>query len=164
MAAETGNLAVAAWRICMAATTLLALSACSMFAPKFSSPTLSVVSIGTVVADMFSQQFRVRVHVDNPNDRALPVKAIEYSLYLQEDRFAEGESSESFVVPARGETEFDMTVKTSFMSSIARLLSKLDPSGQVDYDLAGKVHVDLPFMKTIPFHQHGKVDLAKLGR
>ncbi len=92
-----------------------------------------------VSADVFSQQFRIRLHVQNPNDRALPVKGIEYELFLQGDSFAEGTSAAPFVVPALGEIEFDLTVSTNFVASVGRLLSKMDFPAQWDPKLG--IHV-----------------------
>jgi LEA14-like dessication related protein len=84
---------------------LLMLNAC--VSTRFEAPRLSIVNVGMVSADVFSQQFRIRLHVQNPNDRELPIKGIEYELFLQGDSFAEGISNQPFVVPALGEAEFD---------------------------------------------------------
>ena len=112
--------------------------------------------------DIFSQQFLVRLNVQNPNDRDLPVRGIDYKLFLEGDSFAEGVSNQPFVVPAMGETEFDMTVRTNFVSSIGRLLTRLNGREQVRYVVEGKVLTDLGFLRKIPFQESGTVDLAKL--
>ena len=69
-----------------------------------------------------------------------------------------------FVVPARGENEFDMTVRTNFVSSIGRLLSRMNgrDNSKVSYAIAGKVAVDIPFVKAIPFQDAGSLDLGML--
>jgi LEA14-like dessication related protein len=142
----------------------LQLAGCSTMGPKLEAPRLSLVNVGMVSADIFSQQFRVRMHVQNPNDRAIPVKGIDYELFLQGDSFAEGVTSESFVVPALGESEFDMIVRTNFVSSIGRLLSRLSGSdaNKVAYSITGKVMLDQSFVRNIPFHDEGTVDLSTL--
>jgi LEA14-like dessication related protein len=129
---------------------------------KLQAPRLSIVSVGMKSADIFSQDFRIRLHVQNPNDRSLPVKSIEYELFLEGDSFAEGVSSDPFVVPALGETEFDTTVHTNFVSSIGRLLSRLNGTDatSVHYEFVGKVAIDLPFVRDIPFKDSGTVDFA----
>ncbi len=60
-----------------------------------------------------------RVNVENPNDRELPIKGIDYKLFLEGDSFAEGVSNKPFTVPAQGDTDFDMTVRTNFVSGAA---------------------------------------------
>jgi len=136
------------------------LAACSAFAPKIEVPQLSLVRIGMMSADIFNQQFLVRVHVENPNDRELPVRGIDYKLFLEGDSFAEGMSSKPFVVPAKGETEFDMTVRTNFVSGIGRLMSRLNGRDQVQYVIEGKVLTDLGMAKKIPFQETGTVSLG----
>lgn len=141
---------------------VLLLSACSALGPKLETPRLSIVSANLVSADVFSQQFNIRVHVANPNDRELPIKGIDYQLFLEGDSFAEGVSNAPFVVPALGEKEFDMSLRTNFVSSIGRLLSRLESSNrnQVRYSISGKVLVDIPMVRAIPFNESGTVDLG----
>lgn len=147
---------------CLRLATLfvfVALSGCSALAPKIETPRLMLVSAAMTSGDLFSQTFLVRLHVENPNDRELPVRGIEYELFLQGDSFAEGLSNRPFVVPARGETEFDLTVRTHFVSSIGRLLSRLGGKDKVEYVLEGKVLTDIGMLKKVPFRETGTVNL-----
>ena len=136
------------------------LTACSAFRPKIEVPRLTLVRIGMMSADVFNQQFLVRLHVENPNDRELPVTGIDYKLFLEGDSFAEGVSNKPFTVPAKGETEFDMTVRTNFASGVARLLSRLNGRDQVQYVVEGKILTDISMMKKIPFQESGSVSLG----
>jgi len=113
-------------------------------------------------ADVFSQQFRVHVHVQNPNTLALPVKSIEYELFLQGDSFAEGNTEQPFVVPALGEAEFDTVINTHFTSSLMRLLGKLNErdGNKVQYNFVGKVHLTKGMLRNIPFNEQGSVDIG----
>lgn len=138
------------------------LGGCSAFAPKLEQPRLSLVSIGMMSADIFNQQFRVRMHVQNPNDREIPVTGLDYKLFLEGDSFAEGVSNKAFVIPALGETEFDLTVRTNFVSSIGRLVSRLNGRTQVNYTLEGKVLTDIGMWKKVPFSESGSVDLSTM--
>lgn len=147
-------------RICTLGVLLTALAACSSFVPKLETPRLTIVSVSMTSGDIFSQNFLVHLNVQNPNDRALPVKAIDYQLFLQGDSFAEGVSNAPFVVPALGETEFDLTVRTNFVSSIGRLLTRLNGKKTVEYTLEGKVITDLGMIKKIPFRENGTVTLG----
>lgn len=145
---------------CAALLALLMLNAC--VSTRFEAPRLSIVNVGMVSADVFSQQFRIRLHVQNPNDRELPIKGIEYELFLQGDSFAEGISNQPFVVPALGEAEFDTLVTTNFMSSVGRLLSKMNSAdgNKVQYAFVGKVVLSSGMLRKIPFSEQGMVDLG----
>jgi LEA14-like dessication related protein len=141
---------------------LTILSGCSALAPKLEAPRLSLVSAAMTSGDIFSQTFRLRMHVQNPNDRELPVRGIDYQLFLEGDSFAEGISDRPFVVPALGETEFDLIVRTNFVSSIGRLLSRLQGKDEVEYVIEGKVLTDIGMFKKIPFQESGTVNLTKI--
>ena len=141
---------------------VVGLAACSGLGPKLEVPRLTLVRVAMTSADVFNQQFLVRMHVQNPNDRELPVTGIDYKLFLEGDSFAEGVSNKPFVVPAQGETEFDMTVRTNFVSGAARLLSRLNGRAQVQYVIEGKVLTDVGMFKKIPFQETGTVNLGIL--
>jgi LEA14-like dessication related protein len=80
------------------------------------------------------------------------------------DSFAEGVSNESFLLPARGEAEFDMLVTTNFVSSFGRLLSRVSGGKleNVDYEITGKVMVDKGMVRSVPFNHRGTVDFTKV--
>lgn len=149
------------------AATVGLLGGCSAFAPKLETPQLSLLGIQMMSTDIFAQKFRVRVKVENPNDLELPVRGLDYQIILMGDSFAEGVSSDRFVVPANGEAEFDMLVTTNFVSSLGRLVSRVGGGKleDLDYEIAGEVLLDKGFVKKIPFNHAGKVDIAKaLGK
>lgn len=147
-------------RALVLATTVILLNGCAGLGPKVEAPRLSVVNIAMTSADMFSQQFTMRMHVQNPNDRELPVKGIDYKLFLAGDSFAEGVSNVPFTVPALGETEFDLPVRTNFVSSLGRLLSRLNGQEKVSYVIEGEVFLESGLFRKIPFQHSGEVDLA----
>ena len=142
-------------------------SGCSMLAPELETPQLSLLGIQMMSTDMFAQKFRVRVKVENPNDLELPVRGLDYKIILMGDSFADGVSSDRFVVPANGEAEFDMVVTTNFVSSLGRLISRVGGGKleDLDYEIAGEVLLDRGFVKKIPFNHSGTVDVARaLGK
>jgi LEA14-like dessication related protein len=141
---------------------LLTLAGCSSLAPKIEAPRLTIVRVAMTSGDIFSQNFLVQLNVQNPNDRELPIKGIDYKLFLQGDSFAEGVSARPFVVPALGETDFDMTVRTNFVSSVGRLLTRLNGKTTVEYIIEGKVLLQSGMVRNIPFQESGTVDLSTI--
>jgi LEA14-like dessication related protein len=135
-------------------------SSCSALRPELEAPRLALVSVAMTSADIFNQQFLVRMNVQNPNDRELSIKGIDYKLFLEGDGFAEGVSNKPFVIPAEGETDFTMTVRTNFISGVGRLLSRLNGRTKVNYSVEGKLLTDIRFLKKIPFNETGSVDLS----
>jgi LEA14-like dessication related protein len=131
-------------------------------APKLAVPKLALVTVAMTSADIFNQQFLVRVNVQNPNDRELPITGIDYKLFLEGDSFSEGVSNKPFTVPAQGDIDFDMVVRTNFVSGAARLMSRLNGRDQVQYVVEGKILTDISMMKKIPFQETGTVNLKVL--
>ena len=149
---------VAAWAVLLAA--------CTSMGPKLEAPKLELVGVQMLSTDMFAQRFRVRLRVDNPNDIELPVTGLEFTVFMLGDRFAEGLGNEEFMLPAKGNAEFDMLVTTNFVSSFGRLLSRTG-SGKledVEYEIVGKISVDKGVVRKIPFNHRGTVSFSKPGK
>lgn len=147
-------------RLALVFALLITASSCSALRPELEAPRLALVSVAMTSADIFNQQFLIRVNIENPNDRELPVTGLDYKLFLEGDGFAEGMLKRPFIVPANGETDFDITVRTNFVSGIGRLLSRLNGRTQVNYAVEGKLLTDIRFLKKIPFNETGSVNLA----
>jgi LEA14-like dessication related protein len=137
-----------------------ALASCAL-APKFETPRLSVVDVQMQSSDLWAQRLKVRMHVQNPNDIALPIKGITYTIEVDGQQFASGESATSFVVPPLGEAEFDMNVTTNMAAALLKLLARgPDALGQsVPYRLSGKVSLSEGLLRSIPFDEHGTFKL-----
>jgi LEA14-like dessication related protein len=135
------------------AVAALALSGCSLFVPKLEKPQLSVVRVQMLKGDLWHQELKLRMRVQNPNDRALPVKGLSYELDVNDQELAHGMAGDSFVVPARGEAEFDMSVSANMASVLIKVLSQ--GSNQVDYRLRGKIALSSGWLRSIPFNEHG---------
>jgi LEA14-like dessication related protein len=136
----------------------VALTGCVMFVPKLETPRLSIVDLEVRKASLIEQQLRVRMRVENPNDRTLPIKGLSYTVYLGGQEFATGVSDTSFVVPALGTAEFNMDVTANAAGALFAILGK--PSGQgIDYRMKGRVDLSHGWLRSIPFEQSGSFTL-----
>lgn len=136
----------------------VALSGCALFVPKLETPRLSIVDVQVLKANLMEQQLRVRMRVENPNDRTLPVQGLSYTVYLGGQQFATGVSDTSFVVPALGTAEFDMDVTANAAGALFTFLSR--PRGQgIDYRMKGRVELTRGWLRSIPFEQSGTFTL-----
>jgi LEA14-like dessication related protein len=144
-------------------TVAVLATACSTLPSNLEAPKLEVTGVQMLSTDMFAQRFKVRVLVQNPNDLELPVRGLDYQIFMMGDSFAEGVSDHSFVLPAMGEAEFDMTVTTNFVSSFGRLLSRVGGGKleNIEYEIVGKVLVDKGVVRKIPFNHRGTVDFSR---
>jgi len=128
------------------------------------APAVNLVAVELADVQLDEQHFNVRLHVDNPNDRPLPIKSVSCTLQVQGVELGEGRSTAPFTVPAGGETEFDALVTTNVMKSVPSLLAKLlltlQQQGDLpDYRVSGWVNPDIALVPPIPFSHSGKITI-----
>jgi LEA14-like dessication related protein len=136
---------------------LLGTAAC---APKFERPNLTVVGIELQSGSFLQQNFLVKFHIQNPNDRALPVSGLHAELNVGGERIASGVSNRAFVVPPLGETDFDMNITANTALALLKLAGTHADS--IDYEVTGAASLDLPFARNLPFRQNGSFSLKAL--
>jgi LEA14-like dessication related protein len=135
---------------------LLCVAGCT---PKFERPNLTVSSIELKSGNLLQQNFLVKFQVQNPNDRALPVSGLHAELNVAGQRIASGVSNRAFVVPPRGESEFDMTITANMALALLQLANQ--HADTIDYEVTGAASLDLPFLHDLPFHQTGSFSLSQ---
>jgi LEA14-like dessication related protein len=141
------------WTVLLA----VALSGC---APKFIRPNVTVVDVELRGGNILQQKFAVKLNIQNPNDRALPVQALHVELNVSGEQIASGSSDHAIVVPAFGESEFDMTITANIALALLKLQDKANQhADSIDYVLTGTASLDLPFLHDLPFHQNGSFSL-----
>ena len=134
--------------------------ACSLVAPKFERPEISVASIEWLGGNLVQQNFRVKFNIENPNNRDLPVTSLHAELNVAGARLASGVSNSAFMVPAHARSQFDMTITANMTAALLLLGQQKDGhSNSIDYDMTGGAIIDLPFLRDLPFHQHGSFPL-----
>jgi len=129
--------------------------------PKLETPQLSIVNVELQKSDLWEQRMKVRLRVQNPNDRALPIKGLSYAIEIAGEDFAHGVSAASFTVPALGEAEFDMNVTANMAGTIIKLLGSGNDTAAdaVDYLIKGKITLSEGLLRSIPFQEHGQFKL-----
>ncbi len=135
------------------------LGGCALFVPKLAPPTLAIVNVQLLKSDLWEQHLKVRMRVDNPNARTLPVKGLSYTIDVAGQEFATGVSGASFVVPAKGEAEFDMNVTANMAGALFKLLGHAGASDAIEYRITGKVSLSEGLLRTVPFEQRGTFKL-----
>lgn len=144
----------------------LVLGGCAGLGATLQTPKLSLVGIQMQDATFFEQRMLVRLRVQNPNDRVLPVKGLTVDFELAGVPFAEGVSARAFDVPALGEAEFDMLVTANAATALVEIFGKdgKRSSKELDYRISGKLSTSIGLLKSVPFDERGKVSLDSLMR
>lgn len=136
----------------------IVLCGCSLLVPKLQTPQLSIVDVEVLRANLLEQQLRVRMRVENPNDRSLPVQGLSYTVYLGGQQFATGVSDASFVVPALGTAEFNMDVTANAAGALFTLLNQ-PHDRDIAYRMKGRVELTHGWLRSIPFEESGTFTL-----
>lgn len=139
-------------------TLTVTLASCSLLGAHLQAPTLAVVNIQMGHSDLWQQHLQVRMSVHNPNDRELPVQGLSYTLDVNGEQCAHGESGASFVVPARGDAEFDMNVTANAAAALLRMFVRGNAT-PAEYRIRGKVELSSGLLRSVPFDQHGQLQL-----
>ncbi len=153
--------AAAARRLLILSLCAALLPACSLLAPQFDKPDLSVVGVELLGGNLLQQNFRVTLKIHNPNDRTLPVDGVTAHLAVGGEPLADGTTNRSFVVPANGDAEVGVLVMVNMANGVLKLAKYLgDHRGPVPYELTGVVRLDLAWYRTLPFHESGTFSIS----
>ncbi len=120
-------------------------------------PRLNLTNIQIADMGLVQQEFLLTMKIQNPNDQQLDIRGMDFAVELNGEPFATGVSNQHIVVPAYGETSFDVAV-SSTISGILNQLDKLVQEGNINYLVKGKMKlsgVPVP----IPFKQTGEIAL-----
>ncbi len=97
--------------------------------------------------------------VQNPNDRELAVRSIQYQVRVAGEVFASGESERNFKVPANGETQFDVSATANVAGAVLRLLGAGGKFDAIEYRIEGEVRLVDGLVRNVPFHHDGVLKL-----
>jgi LEA14-like dessication related protein len=142
----------------LASLSLMAVGCASML-PKLEAPRLSIAAIQLgPTGNMQQQPVRLTLHAVNPNDRVIAIRSIDCKLEIEDMPFAQGVTAAQFILPAKGETDFDVEVMANLNTALIALAGSLGHK-TVGYRVYGEVHLKGSFLHSIPFDQKGRVKL-----
>jgi LEA14-like dessication related protein len=146
----------------LAVLATLVLAGCAALPTNLETPEVSFVGLRAVEATVFEQRLEVRMKVRNPNDIELPVNGLDVDIELADEPFAHGVSAREFVVPARGEAEFDMLVTANAATALLKIAGADRKTDSIDYKVKGKLSTKIGLLRTIPFDESGTLPIADL--
>ena len=140
------------------------LSSCASTGSFVQTPDVDLTGVELTSANLRRQTFNLRFHVSNPNPFPLPVRAVSYQVRFDNEKFAGGKTSGSFSVPASGDESFAISVELDVLNSAAHLSSLLRSGlrDNIDYELKGKLEVDIPLVKPLPFSSSGSISMSQI--
>lgn len=142
---------------------LLGLHGCAVFDRSFSEPDVRLANVQMLKSNLWEQSFRLRLRVDNPNTRSLPVRGMQYQVYLNDMRLATGVTDKAFNVPAYGSQYFDVTVRSNIWRHIGDLVKLVENQQPVHYRIDGHIRTGLLFSPKLKLREEGTLDPSELS-
>jgi LEA14-like dessication related protein len=155
------------WRHLCALVLLLPLlsGGCALFKGKLEAPKVTLSGITPEKLERGSQVLRCRLRLENPNNEDLRVIGGKVRLEIDGVSAGNGETIESFVLPALDSREVDLRVTLDLLSSLTGALRSLGSGKpELEYTLQGYVDLDVKALGRLPFKSKGTIQPDDLLR
>lgn len=136
---------------------------CAMLMPSYSKPDVSLANVEMLKSNLWEQSFRLKLRVENPNSKALPIRGMQYQVYLNDMRLATGVSNNRFDVPAYGSETFDLEVRSNLWRHLADLVELVDKQRAVTYRIEGHISTGLFLAPNINLKEEGTLEPSQLS-
>ncbi len=138
---------------------LCGLAGCSTWLTgTFKDPEIQLLKVDTVKARLLEQQFLLRFRIDNPNRTCLPIRGLDYEIFLEDIRLTKGSSRKWLTVPANGREEFDVLITTNLWRNLRDIVKLLrEPNRPIHYQLRGTAKTGLLFGRRVPITHNGEI-------
>jgi LEA14-like dessication related protein len=138
-------------------------SGCAGLAPYSEPPRVSLVSVQPKEVGVIEQRYALQLRILNPNDTALPVAGMQYTLQINDREFAYGVSRQPVSIPPYGEALLDVDVVSNLLS-VLRQLQEANTGKQesLKYRLSGSLSLENRAGK-LPFDYQGELNYLPAG-
>jgi len=126
-------------------------------------PRVSLVSIQPKEMGVLEQRYALQLRIMNPNDTALPVAGMQYTLEINGHEFAYGVSRQPVSIPAYGEAVLDVDVVSNLLGVMQQLQEAgTGKSESLKYRLSGSLGLENRLGK-LPFDYSGELKYLPSG-
>lgn len=123
-------------------------------------PRVTLADLRLTEAGLMEQRYAARLRVQNPNAASLDVRGMEYTIYLNGRKFADGVSSRGFSVPGYGEAMVDVNLTTTMLRMFEQIRRLNEDESMVfRYRIAGTIGL-AGLRGSLPFSHEDVLDLS----
>ena len=135
---------------------ILMLSACVTIKP-IQEPEVSFSGLSVSSFTFDKQELRLKFDVRNPNDQAIVIKSMEYTVMVADTRLADGEHEQTIRLLANESQTVEIDV-TTYLNDVLPLFGQLltSPGEPLAYTLDLKLRLSSPIPFTHKISQDGK--------
>ena len=139
-------------------TLALLLAGCAGLGTYSEAPRVSLVSIQPRELGVLEQRYGLRLRILNPNDTALPLEGMSYSLQINDREFAYGVSRQPVSIPAYGEALLEVDVVSNLLGVLQQLQeANTGKRESLKYRLTGSLSLENRLGK-LPFDYRGELN------
>jgi LEA14-like dessication related protein len=140
---------------------LAAVSGCAGLPGRMQPLNVTLADVRPLQMGLLEQEYAMRIRVQNPNQREIPLQGVSFVVELNGKTFAKGVSRQTGSVPAFGDVVLDVTA----ISSLGDILEQVNAMRQgapdwITYRLQGRLAHGSG--SSVPFDSSGTLDLAGL--
>lgn len=141
----------------LAAAGAAVLAACAGLPIGLESPKVSLADISVAGGGLLEQRFALKLRVQNPNDRDIPLDGLSFTVELNGLEFAHGVSNRPVVLARLSDTLVDVEGVSNLGAVIRQLQQAAGGEGReaFTYRIHGKLASGL--LGSIPFDRQGEV-------
>ena len=150
---------------CIAVILLLVslTSGCAGLSAYREPPRVSLVSIQPKEVGVLEQRYALQLRILNPNDEALPVTGMQYTLQINDREFAYGVSRQPVSIPPYGEALLDVDVVSNLLGMLQQLQEMSAGTHEsLKYRLTGSIRLENSSRK-LPFDYSGELHYLPAG-
>lgn len=151
-----------AWTRMLLMLPIAVLAGCAVLHSRPRAPEVTLARVTLVRAGLLEQDYRLRLHLHNPNGAALTVKRIHYRLRLDGEPFATGSSDHRVQLGPHGDGTLDLDVRTDLLAFVGRLTRharKGPPPYSVPYAISGSATLGMPGAPVVRFSRSGNAQV-----
>ncbi len=128
--------------------------------PAYSDPPrVSLTDLKPLGMTLFEQRYLLRLRIQNPNPAELPIRGMNYEVYLNGEKFAYGVSSQAVTVPAFGEKVVEVEVISTLLDIVEQIRGWKPGQQKLTWRISGGLKIEnLP--GSVPFDYEGQLDLS----
>jgi len=150
---------------CIAVILLLVslTSGCAGLSAYREPPRVSLVSIQPKEVGVLEQRYALQLRILNPNDEAIPVTGMQYTLQINGREFAYGVSRQPVSIPPYGEALLDVDVVSNLLGMLQQLQEmSAETHESLKYRLTGSIRLENSSRK-LPFDYSGELHYLPAG-
>jgi LEA14-like dessication related protein len=107
---------------------------------------------------LLEQRYGLQLRILNPNDTAIPLEGLSYTLEINGREFAYGVSRQSVSIPAYGEALLDVDVVSNLLNVLQQVQEMgTEKRGSLNYRLSGKMNL-ASRVASLPFDYQGELN------